>query len=216
VIDLALSAVRTDSAIELLDAELAAIAVLDTPQRIYQCPFRIIVDVNEGFPYRFSGLVTDKSEGERPIVVETVARPLYQAFKKTVQVKGQWFNKGLADYTIEGMEEEVQVERKSLEDLYGTLGGRRDDFEAEIARLNLCRFAAVVIEASWAEILFSPPSHSKLLPKTVSRTVQSWSIRYPAVHWFTCAGRQHAEAFTFQVLNMFWRQRQHARKEPAE
>lgn len=199
----------------VLDDELNAIAALDAMPAVAVAPFRIAIDVNEGVPYRFTGIKTDGSAdkgGARPLVVRTITLPLYQMGRQAVFIEknGRQLNyvKGLADYSIEGMIEDVQIERKSLEDLYGTLGGRRDDFEAEIARLNLCRFAAVVIEASWSEILFSPPDHSRLNPKTVSRTILSWSIRYPGVHWFTCSGRQHAEAFTFRLLEMFWRQQQ--------
>ena len=35
------------------------------------------------------------------------------------------------DYTIAGLEDVVVVERKSIKDLFGTLGQHRDRFEAE-------------------------------------------------------------------------------------
>jgi hypothetical protein len=181
----------------------------DLPPRVHLCLFKIVVDVNEGIPYRFTGMTTDKADGELPIVVELVQKPLYAMARVTIEIKGKQFLKGLADYSIDGLETAVQIERKSLEDLYGTLGSRRDDFEAEIARLDQCQFAAVIVESGWDEMLLRPPDHSRLNPKTVSRTIQSWSIRYPRVHWFTCAGRQHAEQFTFRLLEMFWRQQQH-------
>lgn len=173
---------------------------------IYTPPFRVVIDVNEGLAYRFADLKTDGAKAGRTIVVSTITKALYQMGKESVQVNDKWYHKGLADYSIDGLEEHIQIERKSLEDLYGTLGGRRDDFEAEIARLNMCDFAAVVIEAGWHDILFNPPEYSRLAPKVVSRTITSWSMRYPHVHWFTCAGRAHAEPFTFRLLEMFWRQ----------
>lgn len=197
---------------ELIDdateADGDSVALAEPPPKLYTCPFRIVADVNEGIPYRFTGLRTDKSDGDLPIIVEVVRKPLYTMSRRTVEVKGKNFTKGLADYSIDGMEDEIQIERKSLEDLFGTLGGRRDDFEAEIARIAQCKFAAVVIEAEWTEIFQNPPSHSRLPPKVVSRTILSWSQRYPQVHWFTCAGRQHAENLTYRTLEMFWRQKQ--------
>lgn len=198
--------------------ELAEIAITDpgSPRLIpSRAAFRIVVDSNEGLPYRFSGLLTD-GENPRPIIVETIRMPLYQSFITQVQVKGKWYSKGLADYSVEGFEDRIQIERKSLEDLYGTLGGRRDEFEAEIARLNLCDFAAVLVEASWNDIAHNPPSHSRLSPKSVTRTVQSWSMRYPRVHWFTVSGRQQAESFAFRLLEMFWRHAEHAKSELAK
>lgn len=188
--------------------------LLDTAEparKLYHCPFKIVACTNEGIPYRFTGMVTDKSEGELPIIVDVVRKPLYLMAKRTIELphKGKSFVKGLADYSIDGLEEEIQVERKSKEDLFGTLGGRRDDFEAEIARIGQCKVAAVVIEAEWTEIFQDPPGYSRLPPKVVSRTILSWSQRYPNVHWFTCAGRQHAENLVFRMLEMFWRRREH-------
>lgn len=188
---------------------LEELNIAEPPRKLYRCPFRIVACTNEGIPYRFTDMITDKSDGELPILVDVVRKPLYLMAKKTIELKGKTFVKGLADYTIDGMEEEIQIERKTKEDLFGTLGGRRDDFEAEICRIGQCKFAAVVIEAEWTEIFQNPPSHSRLPPKVVSRTVISWSQKYPNVHWFTLAGRQHAENFTFRLLEMYWRQREH-------
>lgn len=180
--------------------------------KVYIPPFRVVACVNEGIPYRFSNLRTDKSDGERPIIVQVVTKPLYQMGKMAVEVKGQTYTKGLADYSIEGLEHRIQIERKSIEDLYGTLGGRRDEFEAEICRLNHCDYAAVVIEGNWRDTL-QQPGHSSLNPKVISRTAQSWSIRYPRVHWWTCEGREHAEVWTFRLLEMFWRHVQHEQQD---
>lgn len=185
------------------------LALLEAPEQMAICPFKVVADVNEGIPYRFTGIKTDSGKGGRALAVEIVQKPLYAMHREKVTVKDKPYSKGLADYSIDGLEQFVQIERKSLEDLYGTLGGRRDDFEAEIARLDMCQFAAVVIEADWQTILFNPPDYSRLLPKVVSRTVLSWSIRYPRVHWYTCSGRDHAESLTFRLLEMFWRHWQH-------
>lgn len=203
----------TIASVDLLDDAIDDILAVGDLPAVYVPPFRVVVDVNEGLAYRFTGMLTDGSKAGRPIVVSTITKALYQMGKMPIQVKGNWFTKGLADYSIDGFEERVQIERKSLEDLYGTLGGRRDDFEAEIARLNLCDFAAVVIEAGWHDILFNPPGYSRLSPKVVSRTITSWSMRYPQVHWFTLDGRSHAEPFTFRLLEMFWRQQEHGKEE---
>lgn len=196
-----------------VDEAIREIAAIGIPVIApYTPPFSIVVDKNEGFPYRFSGMVADGANAGRPIVVNTVSKALYLMGRRQIEVKGNLFQKGLADYSIDGLEELIQIERKSLEDLYGTLGGRRDDFEAEIARLNLCDFAAVVVEASWDDILNNPPDHSRLLPKTVRQTIVSWSMRYRHVHWFTCSGRDDAENLTYRLLEMFWRHREHENK----
>ncbi|MCP4507986.1 MAG: hypothetical protein GY826_16580, partial [Fuerstiella sp.] len=161
------------------------------PHSFGVCPFTIIVDSNETFPFMFTSM-TD-SDGNI-VNVPTVREPLWTL--------------GLADYSIRGMEEDIQIERKSLEDLLGTLSGRRENFEAEIARLDgLCSYAAIVCEAQWSDILHDTHEHGPRA-KSVSRTFLSWSIKYPRVHWIMCAGREHAEIVTYQLLKKFWWQAQ--------
>ncbi len=190
-----------------------ALATAEPPAKIAVCQFLIVVDVNEGAPYRFTGFEADAAGAA--LLISTVTRPLYTHGKRRVIVEGKEYWKGLADYTVDGLEEMVQIERKSLEDLYGTLGGRREDFEAEICRLNECEFAAVVVEASWRQVITEPPRHSKLNPKTVEGTINAWSMRYPRVHWFMAESRRGGERQTFKLLEMFWRQRRAKRLEGA-
>jgi hypothetical protein len=155
------------------------------------CPFTIVVDSNETFPFSFTSMVD--SDGNI-VEVPTVYRALW--------------TEGWADYTIDGMEDRIQIERKSQEDLLGTLSGRRENFEAEIARLDgFCSFAAIVVECEWSDILKDSHDHGPRA-KSVSRTFLSWAIKYPRVHWVFCAGRSHAEIVTYQLLTKFWWQSQ--------
>lgn len=63
------------------------------------------------------------------------------------------------------MENQLAVERKSLDDLYDSVTWGRDRFEREIIRLDEMgngertrHFSAVVIEATWPEIV-APAEH---------------------------------------------------------
>lgn len=56
------------------------------------------------------------------------------------------------DYSIVGLEHLIAIERKSLADLLGCIGGERERFEKEIQRLLGYQTRALVVEASWAEI----------------------------------------------------------------
>lgn len=189
------------------------ICYLPQEQEATVAPFTIVVDVNEGAPYRFTGLPLNKSEGDGCWVVPTTKKALWAMGRMEITTDKGTFTKGLADYSIDGLESQFQVERKSLSDLYSTLGGKRDEFEAEISRLCCCQFAAVVVEASWDEALNHPPANSRLLPKTVESTILSWSIRYPQVHWFLVSDRRHGERTVFNLCHLFWRQWQHRKKE---
>lgn len=206
-------------------------------QKPLPAPFLILIDSREQHPYQFQGLISDARQGRRPITVRQEVRGL-----------------PTGDYSLEGCEAQIAVERKSAADLFHTLGQGRDRFERELVRLADLPVAAVVVEAEWSEILglrhdlsdlidyledqqeglssvrdeganlvdgipFSrwidalrelsagPPEFSSLNPKTVYRSVLAWQQRYPAVHWWFCVNRRHAEVTTFRVLERFWRDR---------
>lgn len=162
----------------------------EAEQGFVYSPFTIVIDSNETYPYRFTGITEDADRGNAAIIPRMVRKAMYRD--------------GLADYSIEGLERKIQIERKSLTDLYSTLGQRRTEFEAEISRLNeTCEIAYLLVEAEWSEILLKPPSRSLLNPKTITRTHDSWMLKYPRVHWVMCAGRRHAEVKTYRLLSKY-------------
>jgi DNA excision repair protein ERCC-4 len=144
------------------------------------------IDTREQLPWRFDGLSCDQADGGGPLTIPTVVGTLTSG-----------------DYSLVGYETRVACERKSLADLYGTLGGGRERFERELVRLAEMEFAAVVIEATWPELCSDPPPHTQLPPKTVFRSIVAWSVRYPRVHWFPAGPRRLAEITTFRLLERF-------------
>lgn len=62
--------------------------------------------------------------------------------------------KGLkvGDYSVEGYEDKIAIERKSLQDFIGCCGSSRERFERNIERLQLVPFRAIVIEGNWSTI----------------------------------------------------------------
>ncbi len=162
----------------------------------YLVPFRVLVDGREKWPYTFDGLHADSDRSYRPL-----------------EVRREWARLETGDYSIaqgiEGPDAEsvrplpVAVERKTLQDLYSTLGQHRERFEAEHERLSKLKFAAVVVEASWDEIVHRPPERSRLSPKSVLRTAISWSSRY-RVPWWCVEGRRAAEVVTFRLLEKWF------------
>lgn len=149
----------------------------------------IVVDTREQNGYTFAGIKSDAVDGGHVMTVRTERRTLKSG-----------------DYSLAGYETRVAVERKSLADLFGTLGQGRDRFERELERLSEFEFATVMIESTWPEILSSPPVHSKLPPKAVLRSAIAWQQRYPNVHWFTAGTRRAAEAVTLRILERFWKE----------
>lgn len=156
-------------------------------------PFTVLIDQREKHPYFFHGIRAGASRSYRPLVIAT-----------------QFAHLPTGDYSILGMESRITIERKSLADLYSTLGSNRDRFEAEHERMSHFEFAAVVVEASMAMILTSPPPESRLLPKSVHGTYLAWSMRY-GVQWYMCEDRRLAEKTTWFLLSKFFEE--HTRKE---
>jgi DNA excision repair protein ERCC-4 len=154
----------------------------------------VVIDTREQSPYSFAGLKADASDGGGELIITTRRGTLRSG-----------------DYSVRGHERRVAVERKSLADLYGTLGSGRDRFERELQRLAGYHYAAVVVEAEWSEILTAPPPRSKLNPKTIFRSVLAWQQRYPAVHWWMVAGRAMGEVTTFRILERFVKEQTHTK-----
>jgi ERCC4-type nuclease len=156
------------------------------------CPFTVLVDTREQRPFTFLGLHADARQGRRSLIVHTEAASLHAG------------DYGAVD-EASGVAVPVAVERKSLGDLYGTLGQGRGRFVRELGRLAALAFAAVVVEADWATVLHAPPVHSRLNPKTIFRSVVAWQQRWPTVHWWFCPCRQFAEVVTFRMLERAWK-----------
>lgn len=56
------------------------------------------------------------------------------------------------DYSVEGLQDLVAVERKSLPDLIMCVGSQRERFEREVQRLKAYETRVIVVEASWLQI----------------------------------------------------------------
>jgi DNA excision repair protein ERCC-4 len=151
-------------------------------------PFAVAVDTREQLPYEFLSLRADACDHHRPLLIPT---------ERTTLLSG--------DYSIVGHADKIAIERKSLEDLYSTLGQGRERFTRELERLNVLEFGAfVMVEAEWSTVLQSPPVHSQLNPKTVIRSVMRWQFDFPHVRWWMMPGRRAAEAATYQLLRKYW------------
>ena len=109
------------------------------------------------------------------------------------------------DYSVEGLETQVVVERKSKEDAYSSLGRDRERFEREFRRLADFEYAAVIVEAGLSDFL-EPPAFSRMHPHAAINTLVSWSVKY-GVHVFFADSRRLARALTYRILEKYWKHR---------
>ncbi len=158
-------------------------------------PFTIIVDTREQLPYTFEDIRVGRK-------------------KSFVWAKTKTLSTG--DYSLEGYENRVCVERKSLADLYGTLGRGRKRFEREFERMQTMDASMIVIEATWQEIAYPGMDeygnenynwNSRLSANSVLGTIVAWSGKYPKTRWKAAGNRKGGENATFEFLrNWFLKQ----------
>lgn len=107
------------------------------------------------------------------------------------------------DYSIEGMESRIAVERKSLDDWVQTVLFAKRRFAVELTKLQAYDFAAVVIEGSLQDITHGE-YRSKITPASLFGITAKIMQSYHPVHFIFAGDRPHAAAITLGILNQ-WR-----------
>ena len=174
-------------------------SVLDRSPAPVFCPFTVLIDQREQAPFCFADLPAGSQYKGRPLVVPT----------ETALI-------ATGDYSIRHFHHLVVIERKSVADLWGSLGTGRERFESEHQRMQQIvqagGYAAVVIEGNWGMIARQKPQQSRLHYNSLYGTACHWSIRY-GVHWWAENGRRDAELRTYRLLEAFWVQWQKKQEE---
>jgi ERCC4-type nuclease len=142
-------------------------------------------------------MATSRSEPPIRIVIDTREQRAY-AFPNAVV---RSLRSG--DYSIEGLEDRVAIERKTKSDAFNSLGRNRGRFEREVQRLAELRYAAIVIEASLADFLRAP-AFSQMSARAAARSLLAWSVRY-RLPVFWAGDRRHGRAVTMRLLEAFVR-----------
>lgn len=110
------------------------------------------------------------------------------------------------DYSIQGLEGEVAIERKSRQDAYASLGSGRARFERELQRLSRLKYAAIVVESTLPDFL-TPPPFTKMNPKAAVNSLIAWSVKYRVCVFFA-GDRVHAQTLTRRLLEKYWKYRE--------
>lgn len=113
------------------------------------------------------------------------------------------------DYSVQGLQHCVAVERKSKNDLVMCCGAERERFEREIQRLLAYPFRLLVVEAPYSDIEMGG-WRGKLQPSHVIGSLISWQARgipVMCVSDHAWAGRYIAK-FLFTAARHRWRELQ--------
>jgi DNA excision repair protein ERCC-4 len=90
------------------------------------------------------------------------------------------------DYSVRGLEHVVAIERKSLADLVGCVGGDRERFEREVQRLLAYPVRILVVESSWEAIESHEPAfpqwRGKVTREAVLGSLMGWQAAGLSVH----------------------------------
>ncbi len=137
-----------------MNEPLTAPDITVNPSRVFYVPpipkgFKIVIDSNEQMPLKFGG-------------IPTITKKL---------------NAG--DYSIEGYESSVCIERKSQGDFYGSIiGDARERLYNVAERASGAGFKAFVIECEEAELMAPELSFSGVHPNTVYATINSFEVKH--------------------------------------
>lgn len=158
----------------------------------------ILIDDRESLPYDFASI-------RSPVLPFTTTTLQLQTGDYCTSCYGDVPEPGIRFHSDNGYW--AVIERKTLTDLYTTLGQHRDRFQREFERMSRFGYAALVIEADWTSI--ARPNDAldwptELNPKSVIATLLAWSQRY-GVHLFPCPNRNFAEQLTFRLLERWVR-----------
>lgn len=167
-------------------------------------PFTVLIDEQEKLPFTFQGLLGYSADQSRPIIVRTKRKSLGPSH---------------GDYSLEGLEGECHIERKSMQDAIGTLLGwndRRRRFENTLEFLASCWTSAVVVECTFGQLLLNVDSHGKKSKQENQRSLLGTVLAYQndySVAWHFCDTRKLAETVTFRLMQRCWRKKIEFEKE---
>jgi ERCC4-type nuclease len=107
------------------------------------------------------------------------------------------------DYSVGGLEDQVAVERKTLDDFVSTLIHRRRRFREELRKLRQYRAACVVVEAELLDVL-GKRYRGEARPEAVVGSTLSILLDFGVPVVF-CGNRQAARHFTQGYLLAAWK-----------
>jgi len=138
---------------------------------------------------------------DRPtIIVDTREQEPYEFPPSLVSLEKRALPAG--DYSLAGLECEIAVERKSLDDFVHTVIRERDRFRNELKILQTYPCACVVVEANLDDV-FTGDYRSGAHPNSILGATLSIIVDYGIPVYF-CSNRQIARRFVMEFLLRYY------------
>jgi len=135
------------------------------------------------------------------IIIDTREQEPYEFDPENVEVKHQALSAG--DYSINGFEDQVCIERKSLQDYVQSVIKQRDRFLKEVKKLSEIPHCCIVVECDLADIM-GKRYRSGAHPNSVLGATLSLMIDHQVPVCF-CSDRQLAKTFVEGYLKRVYR-----------
>ena len=155
-------------------APVGTLVYLDTTKDEVFGVMKVLIDSREQLPFTFSDSVETEVTGL-----------------------------AVGDYSLAGHEDQIAIERKSLSDLLGSITNGRERFIRELRHMRAYRFAAIIVEASWGEIL-RREYMQRVHPNAVMGSLSSFAIKY-GVLTIMAGSRHQAARITESLLHNYSR-----------
>lgn len=121
------------------------------------------------------------------IVVDTREQTPFEFRHEKYEATTKQGTLSVGDYSLAGLHDHIGLERKSLDDLTGTLTKGRERFQRECERGRGLDYFGLIIEASLEDVR-NHAYRSQMTPQSLLQTLAAYSVRYGLhVHW--CGGR---------------------------
>jgi len=114
----------------------------------------------------------------------------------------------VGDYSIEGYEDKISVERKSLADLYGTLGSGHKRFKAELQRAESYEYFGIVVDGSFTSAYkkdFPGSYHSKMKGFVITAIIFTLHVKYK-IPIFFAQDRTESKQIIKHIFNAYMKQ----------
>lgn len=111
----------------------------------------------------------------------------------------------VGDYSIEGYHDKIAIERKSLPDLYGTLGKGHKRFKKELERARQLEYFAIVTEGSYTSAYlkeFDGAHHTKMRGYVITQIKFTLHVKY-GINIFFCNGRIEAKRVIKDIFKAY-------------
>lgn len=146
------------------------------------------------------------------IIIDTREQHPFE-FRPSKEIEGSVIRKlDIGDYSIEGYEDKIAIERKSPQDLFKSVGKDHKRFRREIERAKGLDYFAIIIEAPFSVIQtksFNDSHYCQMLGDTVIQICYAFKFKYGCDVIF-CQSRSEAISI---IRNIFRAYLKHKRGE---